>query len=80
MSGLRVSFGKPEGLFIKMDMAKGYGGMLTMGSKFDDRDPRLVSPEPVFYHSGRDLKSTLEIKGSRDLISSNRSEINDYDF
>jgi hypothetical protein len=27
-----------------------------------------------------DLKSTLEIKGSHDLISSNRSEINDYDF
>jgi hypothetical protein len=27
-----------------------------------------------------DLKSTLEIQGSRDLISTNRSEINCYDF
>jgi hypothetical protein len=27
-----------------------------------------------------DLKSMLEIKGSRDLISANRSELNGYDF
>jgi hypothetical protein len=53
MSGLWVSFGKPEGLFIKIDMVKGYGGLLAVGSKFDGRDQRLISPEPVFYHSGR---------------------------
>jgi hypothetical protein len=28
MSRLWVSFGKPEGLFMKMDMAKGYVGHL----------------------------------------------------
>jgi hypothetical protein len=38
MSGLRVSFGKPEGLFIKMDMAKGYSGLLAVRSKSDGRD------------------------------------------
>jgi hypothetical protein len=38
MSRLRVSFRKLEGLFIKMDMAKGYGGLLAMGSKSDGRD------------------------------------------
>jgi hypothetical protein len=52
MSGLRVSFGKPEGLFIKMDMEKGYGGLLAVESKSDGRDQRLISPEPVFYHIG----------------------------
>jgi hypothetical protein len=52
MSGLRVSFGKLDGLFIKMDMAKGYGGLLVMGSKSDDKDQRLISPKQVFYHSG----------------------------
>jgi hypothetical protein len=51
MSGLQVSFGKPEGLFIKMDMAKGYGVLLAVGSKSDGRDQRLITPEPVFYHS-----------------------------
>jgi hypothetical protein len=44
---------KPEGLFIKMDMAKGYGGLLAVGRKSNDKDQRLISPEPVFYHSGR---------------------------
>jgi hypothetical protein len=37
MSELWVNFAKPEGLFIKMDMAKGYGGLLAVGSKSDDR-------------------------------------------
>jgi hypothetical protein len=36
-----------------MDMAKGYGGLLAMGSKFDGTDQSLISPEPVFYHNGR---------------------------
>jgi hypothetical protein len=53
MSGLWVSFWKPVGLFIKMDMAKGYGGLLAMGSKFNSRDQRLISPELVFYHNDR---------------------------
>jgi hypothetical protein len=37
MSGLRVNFWKPDGLFIKMDMAKGYDGLLAVGSKSDGR-------------------------------------------
>jgi hypothetical protein len=41
---------KLEDLFIKMDMAKGYGGLLALGCKSDGRDQRLISPEPVFYH------------------------------
>jgi hypothetical protein len=36
-----------------MDMANGYSGLLVVGSKFDGRDQRLISPEPVFYHSGQ---------------------------
>jgi hypothetical protein len=51
MSGLWVSFGNPEGLFINMDMAKGCGGLLAVGSKSDGRDQRLMPPELVFYHS-----------------------------
>ena len=33
MSGLLFNFWKPDGLFINMDMAKGYGGLLDVGSK-----------------------------------------------
>jgi hypothetical protein len=46
-------FERNPSLFIKMDMAKGYGGLLAAGSKSDGRDHRLISPKPVFYHSGR---------------------------
>jgi hypothetical protein len=47
MSGMRVSFGKPDGLFIKMDMTKGYDGLLVVGTKSDGRDRKIISPEPV---------------------------------
>jgi hypothetical protein len=53
---------KPEGLFIKMDMAKGYGGLLAVGSKSDGRDWKLISPEPVFYHSGQIYNQCSRLK------------------
>jgi hypothetical protein len=43
------------------------------------RPNRYTSTRPIPSQQS-DLKSTLEIKGSHDLISANRSEINDYDF
>jgi hypothetical protein len=56
---------KPEGLLIQMDMVKGLETYLTWTG---------------ILSQWLDLKSMLEIKGSRDLISANRSELNGYDF